>query len=215
MLQPYISYLKYDFRFTRPFVVDKYSKRNRNYKGYQRNPCKKRREKLRPCMVQELTTGQTPCGVTVGMEQPFRGWFWCAHPRARTHTLPTPAHLLSYRLWYLWQPVEVIAILPSYMLIHLHQKGRQKFECANHHYPVMWVAILNVHFICRCFATVPYQQSVQSFFCFGFPSPVFILKAQATYVIFVFPQGQWEVKLKNVKVILLAFKISTTWNCIW
>lgn len=80
--------------------------------------------------------------------------------RAHTHTLPTPAHLLFYRLCYLRQPVEVIAILPSYMLIHLHQKGRQKSECANHLYPVMWAAVLNVHFACRCFATVPYQQRV-------------------------------------------------------
>lgn len=41
MLQPYISYLKYDFCFTRPSVVNIYSKRNRNYKSYQWNSCKK------------------------------------------------------------------------------------------------------------------------------------------------------------------------------
>lgn len=45
MLQPYISYLKYDFCFTRPSVVNIYSKRNWNYKSYQWNSCKKRREK--------------------------------------------------------------------------------------------------------------------------------------------------------------------------
>lgn len=160
MLQPYISYLKYDFCFTRPLVVDKYSHWNRNYKSYQRKSCKKRKEKSRPCMVQELTTGQAPWWVTVGLEQRFRGCFWCVQPGALMHTLPTPAYLLFYRLYYLLQPVEVIAILLSYMFIHLHQKGRQKSERANHHYPVMWVAILNVHFVCRCFATVPYQQPV-------------------------------------------------------
>lgn len=120
----------------------------------------KKRENLRPVMVHKLTTWQTSCQVTVGTEQPSRVCFRCAHPGARTHALPTPAHLLFYRLCYLWQPVEVIAILLSYMLIHLRQKGRQKFESANHHYPVMWVAMLNVHFVCRCFATVPYQQPV-------------------------------------------------------
>lgn len=99
---------------------------------------KKREEKLSPGIMQKFTTGgQTPCRAARGAEQAFRGCFWCASPRAHMHALPTPAHLLFYRVCYLRQPVEVIAILLSYMLIHLHQKGRQKFECANHHYPVM------------------------------------------------------------------------------
>lgn len=83
------------------------------------------------------TGGQTLCRAAGGTEQAFGGCFWYAHPRACMHALPTPAHLLFYRVCCLWQAVEVIAILLSYMLIHLHQKGRQKFECANHHYPVM------------------------------------------------------------------------------
>lgn len=111
-------------------------------------------------MLKFTTGGQAPCGEDGGSEQAFRGCFWYLHPRARLHALAAPAHLFFYRVCYLWQPVEVIAILLSYMLIHLHQKGRQKFECTNHHYPVRRVAILNVHFVCRCFATVPYQQPV-------------------------------------------------------
>lgn len=157
----YISYLKYDFCFSRPFMVNIYSKWNRNYKSYQWNSFKKRREKLSPSILQKfMSGGLTACSMAGGTEQALKGCFWYVHPRARIHPLPTPAYLLFYRVCYLWQPVEVIAILLSYMLIHLHQKGRQKFECANHHYPVIWVALLNVHFVCRCFATVPYQQMV-------------------------------------------------------
>lgn len=129
------------------------------------------------------------------MKQAFRGCFWYAHPRARMHSLPAPARLLFYRVCYLWQPVEAIAILLSYTLIHLCQKGKQKFECANHHYPVMRVAILNAHFVCRCFATVPYQTQIRASFVSGSPLQYLFWKHKQCMCWVFFPQdnGKWRI----------------------
>lgn len=65
MLQQYKSYLKYYFCFTGPFVINKYSNWNRNYKSYQWNSCKKEKKKDKPTYHVEVHDGSMHC-----VEQP-------------------------------------------------------------------------------------------------------------------------------------------------
>lgn len=149
------------------------------------------------------------------------GMFLVCTPQ-HMNTLPTPACLLFYRVCYLWQPVEVIAILLSYMLIHLNQKGRQKFERANHHYPVM-SSYIKCSFCLQVFRYCTISTTSLERLLF-WPSPFgmlffFFLKAQSIYMLFFFFffyfKDNGKLNWRIWKWLCWLFKITTTWNKTW